>query len=90
METQSLTVFQEIALYEIIIGVIILICLLFFIIITVSLLNISSMLKNTNKVISAWSKETGIGFVYKCEKCKKTFTGMQAVCTHCGDPKTYK
>jgi len=51
--------------------------------------NISYNLRAVTKILKAWSKETGIGMVYKCGKCKKEYEGKQAVCPHCGDPKTY-
>jgi len=55
----------------------------------VALGNISQAVRNTNRIISAWSRETGIGLKYKCGKCKKSYEGKKAVCPHCGDPKTY-
>jgi len=54
-----------------------------------ALYNISKATRETNRILSAWSKETGIGMIYKCGNCKKKYEGRKAVCPHCGDPKTY-
>ena len=74
---------------EILAGLIGLISLIVFFVMAVALNNISKAVRNTNRIISAWSKETGIGLMYSCKKCYKSYEGKQATCPHCGDPKTY-
>ncbi len=69
-----------------IIGVI---ALIVFFVMAVALANISTAVRNTNRIISAWSRETGKGLIYKCKNCKKHYDGRQAVCPHCQDPKTF-
>jgi len=65
------------------------IALITFFVMAFALNNISRAVRNIDRIISAWSRETGIGLVYKCGKCKKAYEGRKAVCPHCGDPKTY-
>ena len=54
------------------------------------LVSINNTLVHIKRILTAWSKETGIGYKYRCSKCKKRFEGKQSECPHCGDPKTYK
>jgi rubrerythrin len=74
---------------EILTTIIGLIALIVFFVMAVALGNISQAVRNTNRIISAWSRETGIGLVFKCSKCNKSYEGKKAVCPHCGDQKTY-
>jgi rubrerythrin len=74
---------------EILTGIIGVIALITFFFMAVALGNISKAVRNTDRIISDWSRETGIGLMYKCKNCKKHYEGRQAVCPHCGDPKTY-
>jgi rubrerythrin len=76
-------------LFNIFIVIVGLITMIVFFIMAQALYNISKAVRNTNRIMSAWSKEKGIGFIYKCAKCKKTYEGKKAVCPHCGDVKTY-
>jgi len=75
---------------EIIYGIVGTIALITFFVMAAALGNISYAVRNTNRIISAWSKETGIGFIIKCKKCKKKFEGKLPKCPHCGDEKVYK
>jgi rRNA maturation endonuclease Nob1 len=75
---------------EIIYGIVGIIALITFFAMNITLHNISVSVRNTERVISAWSKETGIGFIIKCKKCKKKFEGKLPKCPHCGDEKVYK
>ncbi len=74
---------------EILTAVIGLIALIVFFVMAMALKNISEAVRNTDRIISAWSRETGIGLVYNCINCKKNYENRKAVCPHCGDPKTY-
>lgn len=74
---------------EIIAALIGLISLITFFVMAAALANISANLKNINRVLNAWSNETGIGRIAKCIKCKKTYTGKPSACPHCGDEKVY-
>jgi rubrerythrin len=76
-------------LFSIVLGIVGFITMIVFFVMAVALGNISHSVRNTNRIISAWSKETGIGLIYKCSKCKKSYEGRKTVCPHCGDPKTY-
>jgi rRNA maturation endonuclease Nob1 len=73
-------------IFTTIIGII---ALVVFFVMAIALSNISTAVRNTNRIISAWSKETGIGMIFRCGNCKKNYEGRKAVCPHCGDPKTY-
>jgi rRNA maturation endonuclease Nob1 len=75
---------------EILYGILGFIALITFFAMNITLHNISVSVRNTERVISAWSKETGIGFIIKCKKCKKKFEGKLPKCPHCGDEKVYK
>ena len=75
---------------EILYGILGFIALITFFAMNITLHNISVSVRNTERVISAWSKETGIGFIIKCKKCKKKFEGKLPKCPHCGDEKEYK
>ena len=47
-------------------------------------------LKKMNQVLSAWSRETGIGLITKCKKCKRGIHGKLEKCPHCGEPTEFK
>ena len=74
---------------EILTGIIGFIALIVFFVMAGALSNISSAVRNSNRIMSAWSRETGIGLIIKCKNCKKEYEGKQAFCPHCKDPKTY-
>jgi len=74
---------------ETIAGIVGLIFIVTFFVMAGTLSNISKVVRNSDRIISAWSRETGIGLIYKCKKCNKHYEGRLAVCPNCGDPKTY-
>ena len=74
---------------EVIVEIIAIISLLVFFFMAVALTNISKATRNIDRIITAWSKDTGIGHIYKCKKCKKKYSGKQPMCPHCGDIKDY-
>lgn len=69
-------------------GIIALIALVTFFIMALALHNISNATRNINRIMTAWSHETGIGMIFKCNVCKNNYNGRQPVCPHCGDKKT--
>jgi rubrerythrin len=71
-------------------GIIGFIALIVFFVMAAALANISRNIKNINRILTAWSSEHGYGTVYICNKCKKSFTGRQSKCPHCGDVKSYE
>jgi hypothetical protein len=70
-------------------GIIGLVALITFFVMAAALSNISSNLKYIARVMHAWSKDTGIGMIYKCKDCKKEYEGRQPKCPYCGTAKTY-
>ena len=74
---------------EVFTGIIAIISLLVFFGMALALTNISKATRNVERILTAWSKDTGIGFIFKCNKCKKKFEGKQPKCPHCGDIKDY-
>jgi hypothetical protein len=71
------------------IGIIGLASLVTFFVMAVALVIISRAVRNTNRIVSAWSKETGIGLRFKCKQCKRTFEGRQPFCPFCGAEQRY-
>ena len=59
---------DTISVTSIIIGIIGLISLITFFVMAKALANISNEIRNTNRIVSAWSKETGIGYSKPVEK----------------------
>jgi hypothetical protein len=70
-------------------GIIGLVALITFFVMAAALANISRNLKYIARVMFAWSKDTGIGMIYKCIDCKKEYEGRQLKCPHCNLPITY-
>jgi rubrerythrin len=70
-------------------AVISVVTLIVFFVMAAALKNISDNTKSIRRILIAWSKETGIGYIYTCGKCKKSYEGRQPKCPHCGDEKTY-
>jgi len=66
-----------------------LVCVIVFFVMAAALGNISNAMKNMNRIISAWSDDTGIGLMFHCKKCKKNYMGRQSICPNCKDPKDY-
>jgi hypothetical protein len=63
--------------------------IILFFVMAVALHNISKNVRNINRFITGWGTENGYGIVYTCKKCKKPYSGKQAVCPYCGDVKSY-
>ncbi|MCX6245751.1 MAG: hypothetical protein NTU98_13735 [Bacteroidetes bacterium] len=80
---------EALGLMGILTAIVSFIALIVFFVMAVALGNISRAVRNTDRIISAWSRETGIGVISGCKKCGKRFEGRPAVCPHCGEPKTY-
>lgn len=70
---------------ETIVSIVGLIALIVFFVMAAALRNISSAVRDTNRIVRDWSQETGIGFRYKCSKCKKSYQGKKEFCPHCGE-----
>jgi hypothetical protein len=54
---------SSISVIDVIVGIIGIIAIITFFVMAKALQNISIAVRNTNRIISSWSKETGIGFV---------------------------
>jgi rRNA maturation endonuclease Nob1 len=70
---------------EIIAGLIGLVSLIVFFVMAAALANISKNLKNVNRILVAWTRETGIGLITQCKKCHRGIHGKVDKCPHCGE-----
>ena len=69
---------------EIIVGLIGLISLIVFFVMAAALANISRNLINVNRILVAWTRETGIGLITQCKKGHRGIHSKVEVCPHCG------
>ena len=76
-------------------GILSLLALIVFFIMSINLGNIRKNVQSIQKMLSSWEKEPGhareqgSGSTYICKNCKKKYEGTLAVCPHCGNPNTY-
>ncbi len=68
---------------EMVTGVLGVIMLIVFLIMTANIGGIRRETRKIGKFIDAYSLETGIGMSFKCAECKKKFVGKQETCPHC-------
>jgi rRNA maturation endonuclease Nob1 len=80
---------ESFGIMEIFAGIISMLCLVVFFVMSFNLGNIRKNLQSIQRILKAWQEETGYGLVYDCKKCNKKYEGKKAVCPHCGDPKQY-